>query len=65
MGPNSRNISGVAVCSGVCGNHNGAVARHCARYRWQNAAASEIAYVTMGMAVAPMPGPGIGGYFDT
>jgi DHA1 family bicyclomycin/chloramphenicol resistance-like MFS transporter len=31
----------------------------------KNAAASKIAYVTMGTAVAPMLGPGIGGYLDT
>ena len=30
----------------------------------KDAAASKIAYVTMGMAVAPMIGPGIGGYLD-
>ena len=30
----------------------------------ENATASKIAYVKMGMAVAPMIGPGIGGYLD-
>jgi len=30
----------------------------------KNAEASKIVYVTMGMAVAPMLGPGIDGYLD-